>query len=38
MKKKFKKAATPKWLKHPVKTPYLKLFIKHVRKHTKRAN
>ena len=30
MKKKFKKAATPKWLKRPEKTIYLKLFQKYV--------
>ncbi len=34
IKRKSKKVATPKWLKRPVKTTYLKLF----RKHTKRAN
>ena len=38
IKRKFKIAATPKWLKRPVNTTYLKLFIKHVRKQTKRAN
>ena len=31
MKKKFKKAATPKWLKRPMNTTYLKLFRKHVK-------
>ena len=38
IKRKFKIAATPKWLKLPVNTTYLKLFRKHVRKHTKKAN
>ena len=31
MKKKFKKAAIPKWLKRPVETAYLKSFRKHIK-------
>ena len=31
MKKKIKKATTPKWLKRPVKTAYLKLFRKYIK-------
>ena len=31
MKKKFKKIATPKWLKRPMDTIYLKLFKKYIK-------
>ena len=32
MKKKFKKAAIPKWLKRPADATYLKLFLKYVKR------